>query len=81
MKAGNVELVMLALPTHEDSLEAVKLLNQIGYQGVIGAIAKHADERTALEAAGIHATFDYYAEVGKGFADHVTQIVADRAAG
>jgi glutathione-regulated potassium-efflux system ancillary protein KefC len=78
MMAGRVELIMLALPTHEDSLLAVKLLNELGYKGIIGAVAKHEDERAALEAAGIHATFNYYAEVGKGFADHVTQIVTDR---
>jgi glutathione-regulated potassium-efflux system ancillary protein KefC len=78
MTAGRVELIMLALPTHEDSLLAVKLLNELGYKGIIGAVAKHEDERAALEAAGIHATFNYYAEVGKGFADHVTQIVTDR---
>ncbi len=77
MTAGNVELIMLALPRHEDSLLAVKLLKKVGYRGIIGAVAKHEDERAALEAAGIHATFDYYAEVGKGFADHVTQIVTD----
>ena len=77
MMAGNVELILLALPTHEDSLLAAKLLNQVGYTGIIGAVAKHEDERVALEAAGIHATFNYYSEVGKGFAAHVTQIVSD----
>jgi Trk K+ transport system NAD-binding subunit len=81
LTAGHVELIMLALPTHEDSLLAVKLLNELGYSGIIGAVAKHEDERAALEAAGIHATFNYYAEVGKGFADHVTQIVTEGVAG
>lgn len=81
MMTGKVELILLALPTHEDSLLAAKLLNKVGYTGIIGAVAKHEDEREALEAAGIHATFNYYAEVGKGFADHVTQIVIDGATG
>ena len=80
MTAGKVELILLALPTHEDSLLAAKLLNKLNYTGVIGAVAKHEDERAALEAAGIHATFNYYAEVGQGFADHVTQTVTDRGA-
>lgn len=74
MMAGNIELIMLALPTHEDSLVAATLLDEVGYRGFIGAVAKHEDERVALEAAGIHAAFNYYAEVGKGFADHVSQI-------
>ncbi len=84
MVAGKVDLIMLALPKHQDALLAVKLLNKAGYDGFIGAVAKHEEERAALEAAGIHATFNYYAEVGKGFADHVTQMVnsfgVDRAA-
>jgi len=81
MTAGSVELIMLALPVHEDSLLAVKQLNELGYHGIIGAVAKHEDERAALEAAGIHATFNYYAEVGKGFADHVSHIVSHGVTG
>jgi len=72
-----VTLVMLALPTHEDMLLAIKLLKGIDYQGVIGAIAKHEDDRVALEQAGAHAAFNYYAEVGTGFADHVVRMISD----
>lgn len=81
MTSGRIELIMLALPTHQDTILAVKLLKQAGYRGFIGAVAKHEDERAALEAAGIHATFNYYAQVGKGFADHVSQMATNWRAG
>lgn len=72
-----VTLVMLALPTHEDMLLAIKLLKGLDYQGVIGAIAKHEDDRIELEKAGAHAAFNYYAEVGTGFADHVVRMIGE----
>jgi len=53
---------------------ALAVLGLLG--GIIGAVAKYEDERTELEAAGIQVTFNYFSEVGKGFADHVSQIMA-----
>jgi predicted Kef-type K+ transport protein len=64
-------LVMLALPTHKDALLATKWLRTVGYSGKIGAVAKHEDERIALLEAGVDSAFNYYAEVGVGFAEHV----------
>jgi len=72
-----VTLVMLALPTHEDMWLAIKLLKGLDYQGVIGAIAKHEDDRIELEKAGAHAAFNYYAEVGTGFADHAVRMIGE----
>jgi hypothetical protein len=62
---------MLALPTHKDALLATKWLRTVGYSGKIGAVAKHEDERIALLEAGVDSAFNYYAEVGVGFAEHV----------
>jgi len=67
----NLCLVMLSLPTHEDMLLAVKWLKMVGYHGRIGAITKYNEHRDELEAAGVDAAFNYYTEVGTGFADHV----------
>jgi hypothetical protein len=50
---------------------AVKLLKSVDYHGQLGAIAKYEEERAQLEQAGVHATFNYYTEVGTGFADHM----------
>jgi len=66
-----VKLVMLSLPTHGDALLATRWLRTVGYHGQIGAVTKHEDERGELLDAGVDVAFNYYAEVGVGFADHV----------
>ena len=69
--SDRVRLVMLALPAHQDAMLATRWLKSVGYSGKIGAVAKYADDRAALLEAGVDAAYDYYAEVGVGFADHV----------
>jgi predicted Kef-type K+ transport protein len=66
-----LRLVMLALPTLKDMQQSAKLLNNSGFEGTISAVAKFDDDCAALEAAGVHATFNFYAEAGAGFAEHV----------
>ncbi len=66
-----LRLIMLAMPTVSDIHQTVKLLKEVGYTGIIAAVTKHEDDRATLEAAGVHATFNYYAEAGAGFAEHV----------
>jgi len=68
-----LKLVMLAMPTTVDMYQAVELLKSSGYKGMISAVVKHEDDRVKLEAAGVHATFNFYAEAGAGFAEHVQQ--------
>lgn len=70
-------VVMLSLPTHDDMLLSVKWLKMVGYHGRIGAITKYNEERDELEAAGVDAAFNYYTEVGTGFADHVQRGLAE----
>jgi len=66
-----LQLVMLALPTHEDMLKAAKLLRQIGFSGRIGAVSRYDDERLELVKAGVDSAYNYYQEIGTGFADHI----------
>ncbi len=68
-----VRLIMLAMPNLSDMQQAVKFLNDAGYDGTIAAVAKHDDDRIALEAVGVHESFNFYAEAGAGFAEHVRQ--------
>ena len=67
----NLRLIMLAMPTTSSMQQAIQLLNGAGYKGVIAAVAKHEDDRKKLKASGVHATFNFYAEAGAGFAEHV----------
>ncbi len=73
-----LKLVMLAMPTTIDMYQAVELLKKSGYKGMIAAVVKHEDDRLKLEAAGVHATFNFYAEAGAGFAEHVRQGLEQR---
>lgn len=66
-----LRLVMLAMPTLRDMQQAVRLLKDSDFDGTIAAVAKFDDDRAALEAAGVDATFNFYAEAGSGFAEHV----------
>jgi len=68
-----LRLVMLAMPTLRDMQQAAKLLHESDFNGTIAAVAKFDDDRAALEAVGVHATFNFYAEAGAGFAEHVRQ--------
>lgn len=75
IKLDNIQLVLLAMPAHLDILEAVKLLKQVNFQGKTAGIARHQDEMAELLAAGIDETFNYYAEVGVGFAEQSFRLI------
>ncbi len=71
-----LKLVMLAMPTLRDMHQAVKLMKQIQYKGLIAAVTRFEDDRQVLEKAGVDATFNFYKEAGAGFAEHVRQQLA-----
>ncbi len=68
---AKLRLIMLAMPTVADMYLSVELLKEAGYCGIIAAVTEHDDDRATLEEAGVHATFNFYAEAGAGFAEHV----------
>ena len=71
--SGRVRLVMLSMPKHPQNMYAVEQLARVGFPGLIGATAVFDDQRDELEAAGVHACFNFYTEAGTGFADHVAE--------
>jgi predicted Kef-type K+ transport protein len=68
---GKLRLVMLAMPNHAANMQAVNALGTKKYTGLIAAAAKFDDEVAELKQAGVHAAFNFYAEAGFGFAEHV----------
>ncbi len=64
-----LELVLIALPSVMDSINITKQLKKAKYTGKIAAIARFDDERIKLENQGIDKVFNFYNEVGVGFAD------------
>ena len=70
---GKLRLVMLAMPNHTANMRAVAELTDKSYNGIIAATAQFDDEVEELKKAGVHGAFNFYAEAGHGFAEHVCQ--------
>ena len=68
---GHVKLVLLAMPQVSENVFAAQHLLKEGFTGIIGAIAKYAEDEQILRDAGVHQVFNLYAEAGAGFAQHV----------
>ena len=73
---SHLQLVMLAVPSLPDMIVMIKQLRSCGYLGRIAAIAQYQDERQKLIDAGADMAFNYYAEVGAGFAEESRRLVA-----
>ena len=68
---GKLRLVMLAMPDHAANMQAVKELAASEYDVVVAATAQFDDHVEELKAAGVQGAFNFYAEAGYGFAEHV----------
>jgi len=71
----HLQLVLLALPS---TTEMKNILRQIGttdYAGRISAVARYPDEQEELLALGANVAFNYYSEVGTGFADESMRLL------
>jgi len=71
VQPGRTRLVLLAMSSHEANLLAVKRLAEHGYEGRVAATAQFDDDLAELRDAGADAAFNFYAEAGAGFAEHV----------
>ncbi len=76
-----IKLVLLALPSIEDSVNISDQLQNTSYHGQVAAIARYEDEREALLEAGIDKVFNFYTEAGSGFAEESLRMIdPERAA-
>ncbi|MEB8434216.1 cation:proton antiporter [Cocleimonas sp. KMM 6892] len=75
VKIENVDLslVMLCMPNYKSNVNAAIALREWGYKGEIAAVTKYKDEEQELHQNGVDITFNIYAEIGTGFAQHVLQ--------
>lgn len=76
---SHIHLVLLALPKVIDSMSITNQLRSAGYQGKIAAIARYDDERLQLEEFGIDKVFNFYNEVGVGFADESMALIEEKS--
>jgi Trk K+ transport system NAD-binding subunit len=67
----NITAVLLAMPDLEANTIAVRQLRQAGYEGFISATGVYPEHVEAIVKAGANVAYNYYDEVGVGFAEHV----------
>ena len=77
-KAHRIELVMLALPNLQSSLDVLEQMKDIQFTGKIATTARYKDEVEILEQAGATAVFNMYTEAGFGFANHVEEQIQNQ---
>jgi len=72
---SSVRLALLTMQKHSANLEAAKQIVRVAKQSIleiqIAATAQFDDEVKALQAVGVQAAYNFYAEAGYGFAEHV----------
>jgi Trk K+ transport system NAD-binding subunit len=72
---SSVELILIALPSIDDTLEIHALLSRFGFKGQLASIARYEDDRQRLLEAGVDKVFNFYTEVGVGFAEESLQLI------
>ena len=76
LRPGAVKLIFLDMQNVKETLAAVDMIKRNKYQGSLAAAVKHDDCVPMLEAAGVDAVFNVYAEAGSGFANHVCENIS-----
>ena len=71
----DIKLVMLAIPSVTEMKNILYQLNHTQYRGRIAAIARFEDERKDLISLGADVAFNYYEEVGAGFAEESRHLI------
>jgi hypothetical protein len=67
----HVKTILLSMPDLEANIISVKQLRRRGYQGLIAATGVYPEHVTAIIDAGADVAYNYFDEVGVGFAEHV----------
>ncbi len=77
---SSVKLILLALPSIDDIIEIHQQLKRCGFNGQLAAIARYEDDRQKLLKVGIDKVFNFYTEVGVGFAEESLQLMNQQRA-
>lgn len=74
-RAGQVQVVVLAMPFHNANLIALARLQAAGFTGKVAAVARYDDDVTELRKHGADAVFHLYGSAGTALADHAAEAV------
>jgi predicted Kef-type K+ transport protein len=69
LNLSNIKLVLLALPSIQDSANITSQLRQADYAGRVAAIARYEDEVEPLLKRGVDRVFNFFNDAGLGFAE------------
>jgi predicted Kef-type K+ transport protein len=72
---SDIELILLALPSVEDSSNITNQLRSASYKGKIAAIARYEDEVKPLLDVGVDKVFNFFTEAGLGFAEESFELL------
>ncbi|MDP2506608.1 cation:proton antiporter family protein [Oceanobacter sp. 3_MG-2023] len=76
---NDIRLVMMALPAQLEMKSTLEMLRLSGYTGKISAVARYDDECQELIDLGVDVVFNYYLEVGAGFAAESRHLLEEPA--
>ncbi|WP_225755307.1 cation:proton antiporter family protein [Actinotalea sp. Marseille-Q4924] len=74
-RAGQVQVVVLAMPFHSANLIALARLQAAGFTGRVAAVARYDDDVAELRKHGADAVFHLYGSAGTALADHAAEAV------
>jgi hypothetical protein len=69
-----LQLILLAIPNGPEAAAIARVARLEGYEGPIAATAHFDDQVLELEEAGVDVVFNFYADAGAGFAEHVCKL-------
>jgi len=72
---SNLNLVMLAIPNVQEMKNIIYQLKQTDFKGKIATIAHFDDEQEELCRIGADVAFNFYSEVGAGFAEESAHLL------
>ncbi|MGJ8725713.1 MAG: cation:proton antiporter domain-containing protein [Roseibacillus sp.] len=72
---SELDMVVLAMPSHKAHLDAIETLKRHHFEGVVIVSAKQDHEVKELRKEGVDAAFNLYGEAGLAFARHTFQVL------
>ena len=76
--ADDLDLAVLAMPTHSANVHAIETLKRHDFHGVVAACGAFPEEIDNLRKLGVDTAFNLYSRAGSGFANHVISVFAQQ---
>lgn len=77
-RSGHVRLALLAFNAHESNIAVARLLREQEFDFDLASIARYPDHEEALRELGVQLVFNFYANAGESFGEHVAEDFGDR---